>query len=113
MEKINLDSMTEDELRHLNREIYRRLEYLSSLRRAEQLMTFRVGDQIEFDDGYAIVSGIITRINQKTASIQADVGRGWRVAPGLLRKVRSVEERPEVNGQKNLFHFPSGAGTRS
>ncbi|MGE3758676.1 MAG: hypothetical protein AB7H97_13015 [Pseudobdellovibrionaceae bacterium] len=111
MKKIDLDSMSEAELRELNREIIRRLEIYSYTRRKMELMSFRVGDRVEFDDGYQIVSGVVTRINQKTASIQADDGRGWRVAPSLLRRVNGSRDVSEA--QTNLFQFPTNAGKNS
>lgn len=111
MKKIDLNSMSEAELRELNREIVRRLELYSSTRRKMQLMSFRVGDRVEFDDGYQILSGIVTRVNQKTASVQADDGRGWRVAPTLLRRVVGMSEASDA--QTNLFQFPTNAGKSS
>lgn len=111
MKKIDLDSMSEEQLRELNREIIMRLEFHSLARRKMQLMSFRVGDRVEFDDGYQFVSGIITRLNQKTATIQTDDGRGWRVAPSLLRKI-SGSTQP-TDAQTNLFHFPANAGKQS
>ncbi len=108
MKKIDLNSMSEAELRELNLEIVRRLDFYSQARRKMQLMSFRVGDRVEFDDGYQIVSGIVTRINQKTATLRTDDGRGWRVAPSLLRRVARSSEAPEA--QTNLFQFPTNAG---
>ena len=105
MKKLDLDSMSETELRELNREIVKRLEFYSSTRRRMQLMSFRIGDSVEFDTDHGVVSGIVTRINQKTASIDANDGRGWRVAPAFLRKIKDVSERP--SGQGNLFQFPT------
>lgn len=108
MKKIDLDSMSEEKLRFLNREIVRRLEFYSSIKRRSQLMSFRIGDRVEFDADFGIISGTIVRINQKTATIETDDGRGWRVAPGLLRKlVDAPEARSE---QTNLFQFPTNAG---
>lgn len=99
--KFDLDKMSEAELRALNYEIYKRLEVISHTRQKIELMSFRVGDQVEFDDGRQIVSGIVVRINHKTASIETDDGPGYRVSPSLLRKVRGVQESP----QGNLFHL--------
>ncbi len=93
--------MTEDELRSLNREIYKRLEIMTYTKRKIELMSFRVGDRVEFDNGREIISGTVVRINQKTASIETDDGPGYRVAPGLLRRVVSVAPEP----QGNLFHL--------
>ena len=65
MKKIDLDSMSEAELRELNREIVRRLELYSHTRRKIQLMSFHVGDRVEFDDGYQIVSGVVPGLTRR------------------------------------------------
>lgn len=106
MKKIDLSSMSEDELRALNREIVRILDFYSSMRRKRALMAFRVGDRVAFDTDSASVVGTVIRINQKTASIDADDGRQWRVSPAFLRKsedIRSIEPKT----QANLFQLPS------
>ena len=52
---------------------------------------FRKGDRVSFEDQYLQTCiGTIIRINQKTASVEADDGRGWRVSFGLLRHVFDV-----------------------
>ena len=49
---------------------------------------FCKGDRVSFEDRYLQTCiGTIVRINQKTASVEADDGRGWRVSFGLLRHV--------------------------
>lgn len=104
MKKINLDVLSEDELKNLNRQVVMRLRYLSEIRRRSQLMSFRVGDRVEFETDNGIIEGVVVRVNQKTASIDADDGRSWRVSPHLLRKVMNVSET--LHGQTNLFHLP-------
>ncbi|OYZ15132.1 MAG: hypothetical protein B7Y39_16670 [Bdellovibrio sp. 28-41-41] len=111
MKKIDLDSMSEAELRELNREVIKRLDFYSHTRRKIELMSFSIGDRVEFDDGYRIVSGIVTRVNQKTATVQTDDGRGWRVAPSFLRRVGGSRDVSEI--QTNLFQFPTNAGKNS
>lgn len=53
--------------------------------------TFKVGDKVTFDDakGTALV-GIVTRVNRRTATLQAMDGRNWRVGFELLRHVLDV-----------------------
>lgn len=103
--KIDLDALSESQLRELNREIVRRLELISFTHRKVQLMSFRIGDRVEFDNGHEIVSGTVVRINQKTASIETDDGPGYRVAPCLLRKVIGKHTVQEPLG--NLFQLKS------
>lgn len=97
--------MSEVELRELNREIIMRLKLYSETRRKAQLMSFRIGDRVEFDTDQGFVDGVIVRINQKTATIDTDDGRSWRVSPYFLRKVARTSEQPVV--QPNLFKFPT------
>lgn len=106
MKKIDLDSMSEDELRMLNREIVRRLEFYSSVRRKSELMAFRVGDRVAFDSDHGSVTGTVVRVNHKTASIEGDDGRGWRVSPSFLQKIADNPSAPRDN-QANLFQFPN------
>lgn len=103
MKKINLDSMSEAELRELNREILMRLKFYSETRQKAQLMSFRIGERVEFDTDQGFIDGVVIRINQKTATIDADDGRSWRVSPHFLRKVAGAAERPAE--QATLFSF--------
>ena len=98
---IDLDSLTEQELRELNRQIIQRLQIHSLVRQKSQLNSFRIGDRVAFETDSGTVGGMVTRINQKTATIVADDGRGWRVSPGFLNKIVG-EARPAVQ-QENLF----------
>lgn len=104
MKKFDLDELSESELRSLHREIIVRLNFYSESRRKEQLMAFRIGDRVEFDTDQGHIEGFIIRINQKTASINADDGRNWRVSPNFLKKISGHPER-DVS-QTNLFHLP-------
>lgn len=49
---------------------------------------FKIGDKIEFNGPRgAVVTGFIKSVNDKTCTINGIDGRGWRVTPGLIRKV--------------------------
>ena len=101
--KIDLNKMSEQELRKLNHEIVSRLHVLASVRRSAALATFKIGDRVSFEAEHGTVTGMIIRINQKTASIDADDGRGWRVSPNALRKITQNKAEP----QTNLFQLVS------
>jgi hypothetical protein len=49
--------------------------------------TLKVGDQICFETEEEQIYGFVTRLNQKTATIQAHNNRIWRVSYNLLNKV--------------------------
>lgn len=85
--KIDLDSISEPELRELHREISHRLHMRAFARTKAKLMAFRVGDRVAFESNDGTIEGIVTRLNQKTATIQGDDDRSWRVSPGLLSKI--------------------------
>lgn len=52
---------------------------------------FKCGDKVTFEDRYAQPQvGIITRINQKTATIDTGNGSTWRVGFGLLRPMLDI-----------------------
>ena len=52
---------------------------------------FRCGDKVAFEDHYlATQVGTITRINQRTATVDTADGQSWRVGFALLRHVVDV-----------------------
>jgi hypothetical protein len=52
---------------------------------------FRRGDKVSFTDKYLQHQvGTITRINQRTASVQCDAGTGWRVPFAMLSHVMDI-----------------------
>jgi hypothetical protein len=56
-----------------------------------QRRDFRCGEKVAFEDRYLTTQvGIITRINQRTATIDTGNGHSWRVGFGLLRHVVDI-----------------------
>lgn len=52
---------------------------------------FRCGEKVAFEDRYLNTQvGIITRINERTATIDTGNGHSWRVGFGLLRHVVDI-----------------------
>jgi hypothetical protein len=52
---------------------------------------FRRGDRVSFTDKYLQPQiGTITRINQRTATVQCEGGSGWRVPFGMLAHVMDI-----------------------
>lgn len=58
---------------------------------ATKARAFQQGDSVTFDDrdGRAI-TGVVVRVNQRTATIGTGDGRSWRVPFGLLRHVLDI-----------------------
>jgi hypothetical protein len=52
---------------------------------------FRCGEKVAFEDRYLNMQvGVITRINQRTATVDTGNGHSWRVGFGLLRHVVDI-----------------------
>ena len=102
MSKFDLDSLSEPELRELNRRIIERLKIMISMKSQMKLMAFKIGDRVAFESNDGTLSGVVTRINHKTASIVTDQGQSWRVAPSLLLK---IAQRTKAEPQGNLFQL--------
>lgn len=52
---------------------------------------FRRGDKVSFTDKYLQPQvGVISRINQRTATVDCEGGGGWRVPFGMLHHVTDV-----------------------
>jgi hypothetical protein len=102
--KINLDSLSEQELRDLHLEISRRLQMHAFVRTKSKLMAFRIGDRVAFESDHGTVEGMVTRVNQKTVTIQSADGIAWRVSPGFLTKV--VGSSGATDRPSNLVAMP-------
>jgi uncharacterized protein YijF (DUF1287 family) len=67
------------------------VERMRLMHKAELLLSmtrFNIGDCVSWsgNDG-TVHTGIIIRLNNKTASVKVDDGGYWKVSPQLLRKV--------------------------
>jgi hypothetical protein len=77
--------MKEDDLRYLNRLIVERLKIIGQARSTVMLAQFNVGDRVSFQSPSGErKTGVIVRLNKKTASIATDDGQRWNVHPGFL-----------------------------
>lgn len=89
----------EDDLRYLNRLIVERLKLIHQARSTVMLANFNVGDRVRFPAGVGEEkTGVIIRLNKKTASIATDDGHRWNVHPGFLTAAASP--KAENAGQK-------------
>ena len=77
--------LSEEELIYLNRLIVDRLKLLNQARSTVMLSRFSVGDRVSFSSSNGDrKSGVVTRLNKKTASVITDNGQRWNVHPGFL-----------------------------
>lgn len=87
--------MNEEDLRFLNRLIVERLNLLGQARSTVMLARFSVGDRVVFQSSAGErKTGVIVRLNKKTASIVTDDGQHWNVAPGFLTALRPGDIEP-------------------
>ena len=96
--KIDIDSMTFDELIELNHKIVARLKFLDSMHTHKEMMQFSPGDQVCFEPpGREKQFGILAKYNKKTVTVITEKGQKWNVSPHLLRKVKNVGVKKQGN----------------
>lgn len=86
--KIDIESLTYDELLELNHRIIERLKFLDSVNTHQKMMQFIPGDKVSFENpvqGTQI--GTLVKFNKKTVTVVTDSGQKWNVSPHLLKKV--------------------------
>ncbi len=87
--------MNEEDLRFLNRLIVERLRLIGQARSTAMLARFSVGDRVGFQSGSGErKTGVIIRLNRKTASIATDDGQQWNVHPAYLSSIGQGDLRP-------------------
>jgi hypothetical protein len=102
--KIDIISMSYDDLVELNNKIVARLKFLDSVRAHKQMMRFNPGDQICFDSpGRGRQFGTLVKYNKKTVTVITESGERWNVSPHLLNKVKSAAGHK--NKPKNIIDF--------
>ncbi len=98
--KIDIDSMSYDELIELNQRIIERLKFLDSVHTHKEMMQFRPGDQVCFEPpGREKQFGTLVKYNKKTVTIITESGQKWNVSPHLLNKVKSVKNKQHKQGK--------------
>ncbi len=90
--------MGEEDLRYLNRLIVERLKLIHQARSTAMLAHFSVGDRVSFQSSTGErKTGVIARLNKKTASIATDEGQQWNVHPAFLSPARTDTIEPPEN----------------
>ena len=86
---MEINHLSEAELRELNRRIVERLKFLAYQKAHEKMLQFKLGQSVQFESRSGPITGIITKYNRKTVSILTPEGDGWNVSPGVLKPARS------------------------
>jgi len=103
--KIDIDSMSYEELLKLNHRIVERLKFLDSMRTHHEMMQFSPGDQVCFQpSGRDKQFGTLVKFNRKTVTVITGSGERWNVPPRLLRKVKDVKDNK--NSQGKIIDLP-------
>ncbi|MDD2598145.1 MAG: hypothetical protein PHO37_02810 [Kiritimatiellae bacterium] len=82
---MNIENMTFDELRVLNKLVVARMKVLQQIKTQSDMIKFNLGDRVQFytHEGELVV-GTLIKYNRKTVSVAADGGVQWNVTPSLL-----------------------------
>jgi hypothetical protein len=103
--KIDIDSMSYDELIKLNHKIVERLKFLDSMHTHKEMMQFSPGDRVCFEPpGREKQFGTLVKYNKKTVTVVSESGQKWNVSPFLLRKVKNVKDAKAKQGKVIDLH---------
>ena len=86
--------MGAEDLRYLNRLIVDRLKLIAQAHSTALMARFSVGDRVGFPTPTGErKTGVVLKLNKKTATVHTDDGQRWNVAPGLLSPAANLPER--------------------
>ena len=89
--KIDIESLSYDDLVELNSKIVARLKFLDSVRAHKEMMRFNPGDPVCFEPpGRGRQFGTLVKYNKKTVTVITESRQRWNVSPHLLNKVKSA-----------------------
>ena len=98
--KIDIDQLTEAELRELNGRIVERLNFLVQMRAHVAMLKFTIGDRVSFQPSdRPRVNGTLVKYNKKSVTVISDEGGKWNVTPSLLLKPE-VDITPKQKSQE-------------
>lgn len=98
--KIDIDSLSYEDLVALNHRIVERLKFLDAVNTHEEMMQFAPGDQVSFEpSGRGRQFGTLVKYNKKTVTVITASGQKWNVSPHLLRKVKKAKGQHGTSGK--------------
>lgn len=82
-----LQGLSKQELTILNQMVVERIRLMHKAGALVSMSKFNIGDRVSWDGKDGIIrTGIILRLNHKTASVKIGNNETWNVSPQLLRK---------------------------
>lgn len=97
---LDIDDLTYDQLVDLNNRVVARLRFLDQMRAHSAMLDFSIGQQVSFHPpGHPVLTGVITKYNQKTVTVIASNGQQWKVSPTHLQKVAPAAQPQGSHGQ--------------
>ncbi len=98
--KIDIDSMTYEELIDLNNKIVERLKFLDSVHTHQEMIKFCPGDEVCFKPpGREKQFGTLVKYNKKTVTVITESGQKWNVSPHLLSRVKKITNKATNRGK--------------
>ncbi len=83
-----LNNLSHHELVILNKMIVERVRLMHKATSLFHLTKFKVGDRVSWAGSNGVtITGVVIRLNNKTASIKTGEEGYWKVSPQLLRKI--------------------------
>ena len=87
---MDLSKLSIDELKALNKAVCAEVKQRYDVKASEAAVAFRIGSVVCFDRGrfpFGTLTGVIDKINRKTARVIVEGGQPWKVSLTLLRTV--------------------------
>ena len=74
----------------VNEMVVDRLKMLQRMHALKEMVGFKRGDQVSFERYGETIHGRVTRLNQKTVSIEEANGQRWTVSPQCLSHTMDI-----------------------
>jgi len=90
---IDINTLSKEELRELNKRVIERLNALTTAELLDQTSAFNVSDIVSFDNNGRKCYGVVLRVNQKTISVAVSPRERWKVSPSFLKIVKKPSKK--------------------
>lgn len=87
-----LNRLSENDLRLLNKMVVERIKLYHKARNLKSLAQFNLLDKVSFQYHSQFITGIIIKLNLKSASVRTADGHQWNVSPAFLTIVADAKK---------------------